>query len=194
MSTTTIDLNSTPIETLNTFRSPCNEDFPIISYKNSSFHEVIKSTTKYCSDILWCMFNNLEIVRKYLYVDIKTHDLKVGDNPANGLWHLDSDLKGRYEFENQLFVSSKNCLTEFVETPMTIRACNSSKEFDTVVTNLKPDVVAIPSNTIIKYNGGNVHRSVPSLSDERRLLIRLINTDKKLPSYKIPLNTSPERL
>lgn len=133
-------------------------------------------------EVLYTMYRNCPKKFRYIFVDVKIQKLVVGENTANGHWHLDSSLLPDVEYHNQLFVSGYN-RTEFVLTPLEIpKDIIMSAEFNNYILQ-QPDleIVKIPNNQIIEYNGRNTHRGVMVTQPETRLLIRMINTDKQLP-------------
>lgn len=176
--TTKYKLNTTPLDYIE--RVEC--DVVDIDYiiKNVQYEEVLDIIPSQYAEVLEIMFYNIKDYKKYQLVDVKVQDLKVGQYTANGLWHLDSSLNPVDAYENYLFVVGKNT-TEFVVTPIRIDHHVNKKEFHDDIERRTNGVVKIKSNTIIKYNGSNVHRGPKVTVNEKRLLIRLINTDKKLP-------------
>jgi hypothetical protein len=174
-------LNTKELQYLNTFdTNKCDN----VKVKNARYERIIGELDTTHQRVVSYMYDQITEYKKFQYVDVKVQDLKVGQNSANGLWHLDSSLNPIHEYENFLFVSGVNT-TEFVTTPLHIDHQISSKGFDTTVKSNLINTVNIPTNTVVKYNGENVHRGVDIHTDEVRLLLRLINTDQHLPSYKL---------
>jgi hypothetical protein len=57
----------------------------------------------------------------------------------------------------------------------------TAKDFDKAIKDGPVEIEVIPNNTIVRFNGGNVHRGPMVKEAETRLLLRLINTDRILP-------------
>jgi hypothetical protein len=176
------NLNSEPLKYLNTFNVNINSD---IKVKNAKYHTIIDHVDPSYKAVLEYMYNNIKDYKKFQYVDVKVQSLKVGENSANGHWHLDSSLNPKHDYENYLFVCGVNT-TEFVKTEVSIDHQESSKAFNDTINSIKDiEIIRLPTNTVVKYNGKNVHRGVDIHTNEVRLLLRMINTDHKLPSYKL---------
>lgn len=181
--TTMIKLNDYPLLYLQQFDNKFPEMGANWYIKNWHWQDVTRTyrLNPYVWDVLHTMYANCPRKYKYLFIDIKVQDLLVGRNTANGHWHLDSSLIPDVEYHNQIFVTGVN-RTEFITTPLEIPVVNTSKEFNNYINQYQGlDVVRVPESTIVVYNGRNVHRGVPVIRNERRLLIRMVNTDKQLP-------------
>jgi hypothetical protein len=129
------------------------------------------------------MYRHINVLKKYQYVDIKVHDLVKGSRTTrDNHWHLDSSLTPQDgEFENYLFVTGNHNLTEFSTDQILAKKHTNSFSFNKEVAPLVRNITPIKSCTITKYDGFNLHRGVKCEIPEKRLLIRLINTDTKLP-------------
>jgi len=178
-------LNKNKLIDIKRFNQPGSADFPSVCFKNQEYRHAIEETSEYCKNVLSVMLMSCSNLKRYQYVDIKVHDLKDGQQTANGLWHLDSSLNPVKEYENFLFVSGNLALTEFVNNELSIPLQEDSKSFSRFINTKKLDIIRIKTCTITKYDGTNVHRGPKSTGKEKRLLIRLINTDNRLPSYYI---------
>lgn len=176
-------INKSKLVELETFASPTSKDYPEKTFKNFRLEKAMEYMNLYCRDVVMSMNDSILENKKFKYVDVKVHDLNPGDNTANGLWHLDSSLNYGPYYENYLFVTGMYNLTEFVDGEIEIGEHQSSKTFSDEVETKVKETKRIKSNTITRYYGDNIHRGVKCEKPEKRLLIRLINTDQRLPSY-----------
>ena len=182
-------LNTGALSYLESFSAPDIGDFSAFNCKNNHYEKVIGYVNSYCSQVLESMMGSIVHLFKYQYIDIKVHNLKLGENPANGLWHLDSSLNPLDEYDNYLFVSGSHNTTEFITNKIEICEHISAKEFsDDIQGRSMLHIEKIRPNTIVKYSGNNVHRSPFCEIPEKRMLIRLVNTDKILPQSQIKWN------
>jgi hypothetical protein len=119
------------------------------------------------------------------YVMIKFFDLIPNKPTGNGLWHLDSNILPNERYENFLFCSECECLTEFVDNEILIENKKLNKyEFHRHIENNKSSVIKIKPFTITKYDETRVHRGPIPTKIGKKLLIRLSNTNKTLPIYE----------
>ena len=157
-------------------------DVPEVQFKNFKLQKALQYMNEYCKGIVTSMIKHTQKKTKFQYVDIKVHDLSIGEQTANGLWHLDSSLNAGPYYENYLFVTGQHNLTELATNNMSIPYQKSSKTFNDAINKLNPTIERIKSCTLTRYWGDTVHRGVKCMIPEQRLLIRLINTDQHLPS------------
>ena len=177
---TIYELNKSPVEFLETMPVP---EFHIndLSFKNQPLDKALRyyrriklSDISEMADIIRKMNDYIIDRRRYQYVDVKVA------TTGTGHWHLDSALEPVHYFENYLYIAGQP-LTEFASNPIIIGRHTNSKTFDEEVSRQIKETFCIPERTITRYWGDNLHRG-PKSSDAR-LLIRLINTDKKVTSY-----------
>lgn len=168
-----------------TFHEPQESDFPKVSYKYADFDWIMQQElTDYVKTILAEMESSFERQHKRILVDIKVHELKIGQTPALQFWHIDAvsnPLNKAEEEVHHIFVSNEFCLTEFLDFPLSIDIPEtgnidfdrllSQKEYKTCVFPIK-----VPPNTILKY-GRHLHRATKSTKSHKRLLIRATETD-----------------
>lgn len=174
-------LNKESIEGLGKFQV---SQRPKNLFKNIRFEKSLSLIDEECEAVVRYMYENIIDKRKYQYIDVKYHDLQPTQSPANGLWHLDSSLNADHYYENYLWVNGVHNLTEYVENVITIPACKSSKEFDKLVNEEMLTINRFESETVTRFYGDRIHRSPLCVRGEPRTLIRLVNTDRKLPTYK----------
>jgi len=177
-------LNHSEMQELDSFQALA---VPENCFKNFRFEKAIGLVSNEIKQIISCMYDNILDKRKYQYVDVKYHDLSPGQSPANGLWHLDSSLNADHYYENYLWVNGKHNLTEYVDNEVVVPRVKTSKEFNDIVNQQRLEINRVKSNTVTRFYGDRIHRSPLCEVAEPRILVRLVNTDRKLPTYKIKL-------
>ena len=98
------------------------------------------------------------------------------------IWHFDSNLLPSAGFDNYLFVNSQGNATEF--------ASLGCYDFSSVHTLSDLDKLCgstlyykIKAGVVHRYSGWDLHRGPRSIGGSR-LLVRVINTDARLPVYQ----------
>lgn len=183
-------VNYSPLEELYTHPlQPKDQDFNCDNFKNIEYQHLSRmNTSRYCKNIVDIMHSYIAKPLKYQHVFIKIQDLKVGDQTSGtGHWHLDSSLNPVDYYENYIFTTGYHNNTEFFKTPMTITHAKSSSDFNKqvrMVYDEKRDRFILKPLTIYRYNVSNVHRGRIVTQPEKRILIRLSNTNVKLTVYK----------
>mgnify|MGYP001176759229 CR=1 FL=1 len=167
-------LNEHPLEPLDKIEA--EPDFDQSSFKHVDAARA--ELNNYCRAIVDAMLRHVSKRRKYLYVFVGIEDFREGD--PSGFWHLDTTLNPVRAYENFLFVAGVNT-TEFAINQLEIEEARSAKDLHDQVEALTLRKVQIPPFTIIRYYEGNVHRKPLVQKDEKRLLIRLSNTDAFKP-------------
>ena len=182
MSTTTTTkrwFNTEPLEELRRFSPPQLSDFPTRIFKNQ---KLPKARMLIDNDYVWAVVEEMAKIPspyKHSYVDVKVHKLSPGMGTTRlGHWHLDSSLNGDIEYDNFLFVSGEHALTEFVPVPLHLKRVKNSYEFDQQVKENQFVPQRIKSCVITRYNGRNVHRGPVATGVEKRLLVRMIKTNR----------------
>ena len=163
-------LNEHPLEPLDKIEA--EPDFDQSSFKHVDAARA--ELNNYCRAVVDAMLRHVSKRRKYLYVFVGT------EGALPGFWHLDSSLNPVHAYENFLFVAGVNT-TEFVLNKLEIEEARSSKDLHDQVEAMTLRKVQIPSFTIVRYYEDNVHRRPLPQKDEKRLLIRLSNTDAFKP-------------
>jgi hypothetical protein len=190
MNTSEYLVNSTPLEEIYTHPDqPLGRDFECDNFKNIEYNHLSRiNISQYCKNILDVMYSQIVKPLKHQYVFIKIQDLKVGDQTSGtGHWHLDSSLNPVEHYENYIFTTGLHNNTEFFKSPMVIKHANSSADFNNQVRKVyrpERDSFILKTLTVYRYNGSNVHRGRFVTVPEKRILIRLSNTDAKLTVYK----------
>jgi hypothetical protein len=179
-------LNHSPLQTLDAFAPPTEADLPALACKNAPLEKVAGDLTPYVLRVIARMNALIDdspsASKRYRHLDVKVHDLTEGQQTANGFWHLDSSLHPVAEYDNLLFVTGQHALTEFVTNPLQLEHQANAGAFHLAIAS-QPTlcVERVPSCTIVRYNGSNVHRGPRAKGAERRLLIRMVTTDVLLP-------------
>lgn len=183
-------VNSSPLEELYTHPDqPTDQDFNCDNFKNIEYRHLSRiNISKYCKNILDIMYSCIAKPLNHQYVFIKIQDLKIGSQTSGtGHWHLDSSLNPVDHYENYIFTTGYYNNTEFFKTPMIVTHAKSSSDFNkqvrTVYDKQKNSFILKPF-TIYRYGGSNVHRGRLVTEPEKRILIRLSNTNVKLTVYK----------
>ncbi len=183
-------VNSTPLEELYTHPvQPNGKDFKCETFKNIEYSHLSRhSVSEYCKSILDVMYSYIRKPLKHQYVFIKIQDLQVGDQTSGtGHWHLDSSLNPVDFYENYIFTTGFHNTTEFFKSEMIIKHAKSSADFNKQVKTIyrqERDSFILKPLTVYHYNGSNVHRGRVVEIPEKRILIRLSNTDARLTVYK----------
>ncbi len=183
-------VNSTPVEEIyQHLDQPRGDDYKCDNFKNIDYSRLSNMRiSQYCRNILDVMYSQIVKRLKHQYVFIKIQDLKVGDQTSGtGHWHLDSSLNPTEHYENYIFTTGLHNNTEFFKSPMIIRHAKSSADFNNQVRKVyrpERDSFILKPLTVYRYTGSNVHRGRLVTIPEKRMLIRLSNTNAKLTVYK----------
>lgn len=171
-----------------TFPQPLSDDFPTIQFKYASFEHAYKNTTDYVRDILTAA--PVKNKHKHVVVDIKITDIEKNKPPCLPGWHCDTviDPFNETQPENHyLFVSGQASLTEFIGSPITLEVDAQLKQqkllasFREQIDNIEHLVWKMPSCQLGFYGRFHFHRGSIGLFDEKRLLVRITETDILLP-------------
>jgi hypothetical protein len=117
---------------------------------------------------------------KYYLVDVKLHQLRVGQIPCIPGWHVDGgpDIPSQYAL-----CALGSSLTQFNLSPLSYfykdmkTFCSQFKD----VSVAPKDILTLKSGDIVLYENLNVHRGMPATYDGPRLLIRVMGSDKIKP-------------
>lgn len=183
--------NKTPLKYGEEFRQPDLEDFPELNFKNAHVNHVLENTTDYIRTVI----KNIKLVggRAHTIVDIKVHDIEPGKHPCLPGWHCDSVIDPSHPTEGEIhhiFVTGQASLTEFIGEPICL--CIDSRlqqqqllnSFRNQICNINPRIIRIPSCTITTYGRLDFHRGSTGLFNEKRLLIRVTETDLIRPTNR----------
>lgn len=189
--TTTADteftFNFDPLDFGPTLAQPTETDFPETCYKTADYAFVYRNTNAYVRAVLDAVGSKLALSkRKRFLVDIKVHDLEQGKFACIPGWHCDSVIDPRHETPGEvhhLFVSGGAGLTEFIAEPVTLTLPSGLKgrrllsNMQAQLEGKTPQVVSVPSCQVVTYGRWDFHRATKALYNERRLLVRITETD-----------------
>lgn len=182
-------LNSEPIKSVYSHPyQPLWNDFDCDNFKNIQYNDIDrKKLSPYCRHILSMMYYQIREHKKYQYVFIRIQDLQIGENTSGtGQWHLDSSMNPVEEYENYIFTSGFHNNTEFFKNPIEVNhvktAYDLHKQLESSYSQQRDSHILDPI-TVYKYNGSNAHRGRIVQVPEKRMLIRLSNTNAKLSVY-----------
>lgn len=183
-------VNSSPLEELYIHPlQPKDQDFQCDNFKNIEYSHLSRmNISRYCKTIIDIMHSCIAKPLNHQYVFIKIQDLKIGSQTSGtGHWHLDSSLNPVDYYENYIFTTGYHNNTEFFKSQISITHANSSSDFNKQIKKVykaERDSFILKPLTIYRYNGSNVHRGRIVTQPEKRILIRLSNTNVKLTVYK----------
>lgn len=128
--------------------------------------------------------------RRFVVVEVRVALLRRGETQGQATWHLDTvgdPLHDSRPERHHLFVTGTASLTEFLAEPVTLDvpagggAYARMAALDAQLRALAPPTVRAPSLMFIDYGRLHLHRATPALHDERRLLVRVTETDVLRP-------------
>lgn len=174
--------NTTSLQYGTSFPQPVESDFPSTCFKYAPFEVAFNNTTPYVQKILSVFKPKMN---NRLLVDIKVHSLVRGQYACIPGWHYDSQFNlDRLVVENyHLFVSGQHALTEFMTEIVSITGTTIHDVKESLKDTYKSLIV--PSATIVSYTSLNLHRSTQSTGNEKRLLVRVVE------STTIPSSSKP---
>jgi len=157
------------------------QDFPASGYPEKSVKYASRSFVgKHFSPEICGLVDKAPLVgnHKHVVIDIKVHDLEPSVVPALPNWHIDSvnhPCDDRREEVNHLICFGK-CLTSFLANDLVVDIPESGylTKFNNFCNG--QEVAIIPPSRFITY-GRLVHRASVSNVSERRLFIRVTETD-----------------
>lgn len=166
------------------FRDIGNIEYsPTIKYGSPEF--VIKNSSDQVRSIIQEMLPNINNKHNNVIIDVKVHDLKLGEMPCMNNWHMDCVGRHDEEFKEEchhLIIFGDCSRTIFLCDSITLENVPNDKVINwNKVIDLHPyNIFQIKPNHIYTY-GRNLHRGAPATKDGRRLLIRITETDKIKP-------------
>lgn len=178
--------NNTLPQLVNSFSQPKEEDLPPTQFKYADFDHAYRNTTDYIRQILSAA--PLKNKHRNLVVDIKVTQIKKGQPPCIPGWHCDTVVNPFHdslpEFHH-LFVTGHASLTEFIAQPITLEVNSELKSdsqqllqsFKEQITAIQVEPYKIPSATLVTYGRFHFHRGSIGLYDEKRLLVRVTETN-----------------
>ncbi len=170
------------------FSQPRENDFPSTQFKYAAFDFAYARTTDYVRTVLDAA--PIQKNHKYIVVDIKVTEIKKGKPPCLPGWHCDTIINPFDETKpenHHLFVSGNASRTEFIKGPLQLNVPEDLKHqvllknFRDQIDEIQPSTTQIPSCRIASYGRFDFHRGSIGLYDEKRLLIRITETDVIVP-------------
>ncbi|MDF1665219.1 MAG: hypothetical protein P1V97_25880 [Planctomycetota bacterium] len=131
---------------------------------------------------------------RHVLLDVKVHDLRPGQYPCLPGWHCDGFIDPRQESRGErhhLFVSGQGALTEFLDrkveltVPPGLRGKALLHSFRKQLRSLNWDAHSIPSCQWVQFGRRDFHRGPRAKRAERRLLIRITESDVLRPNKRI---------
>lgn len=172
------------------FEQPRPEDFPDKFFKNAAIEYVLRNTTDYVRSVINSI--QLQNQHRFVVVDVKVHDIEVNKYPCIPGWHCDTVIDPRHPTtpeNHNIFVTGHASLTEFIGQPITLMLDLQGNpllsSFRRQIDDLKPAITKIPSCQVVKYGRYDFHRGSIGLANEKRLLIRVSETDITAPNNKL---------
>lgn len=121
---------------------------------------------------------------KRILVDVKIHDLKIGECPCIPGWHLDGyQTRGTHRSNEYLLVTYGVNRTEYLEgnfrltVPKDATAQQHMKSFQGQLLPLEGSARVLGDGELIGYNDQLFHRGPIAKEEGKRLLVRLCLTD-----------------
>jgi hypothetical protein len=131
--------------------------------------------------------------RRYLAVDIKVHDVEPRRYTCIPGWHCDTVINPYHQTLGEIhhiFVSGGAALTEFIGEPVSLEILEGLsgpsllQALQKQLKDLQFSVQKVPSCQIVTYGRWDFHRASLGLYPEKRLLIRVSETDVIRPSVQ----------
>lgn len=170
------------------FAQPDSGDFPVTQFKCADINYVRQNTTDYVREILDAA--PIKNQHKHVVVDVKVTLIKKNKPPCLPGWHCDTVInpfEDSLPENHHLFVSGNASRTEFIGTPVELNVPfdlkhqSLLKNFREQLEQLNFYVYKIPSCQFASYGRFHFHRGSLGLYDEKRLLIRVSETNVITP-------------
>jgi hypothetical protein len=183
--------NAAPIKVGAAFPPARPEDFPERGFDRSELGFVRERATPYVRQVLDRV--QLEGERRFVIVDLRLSWIERGKRPGLLGWHMDTVSDPAHPTPpevHHLFVTGTASLTEFLAEPVrldvplglspraTMRAIDSMLEKEVAT-------LRVPSCQIVTYGRFHLHRATPGLHEERRMLLRVTETDVLRPCNRM---------
>ena len=173
------------------FPQPEENDFPEVQFKYGGLRHVHRNTTDYVRAVIDAC--PIKGQHKNVVVDVKITAIQKGKAPCLPRWHYDTVIDPRNSTtpENHfLFVSGQASLTEFIaeavklEIPDGLLHQAMLHKFRQQIADIDPSIIKIPSCQIAGYGRFHFHRGSLGLFDEKRLFVRVTETDMVTPNNR----------
>lgn len=168
---------------------PVIDEWPVNCFKNASFRYAYDNSNSYIRRLLNLIKCRADTSRRLL-VDVKVHDLERGDIPCFPGWHCDSVIDPFHDSRPErhfIYVTGKGCLTEFIGEPVQLCVPDkpSLRDFRNQLSIKNFSIINLESCRIHEYGRWDFHRGSIAKIKERRLLVRLTETELIRPVNKI---------
>lgn len=154
-------------------------------HKALRFEEALEAVEQPIRRVIMQMSRGLQHRHRYTLVDVKVREHKLGDCTCIPGWHLDSvtDPRHNSQPENHI-IWTQGEPTEFLRNPIDFpeHFAHFSQVLDAIPSD---NIFKINSNTIYQYGRFHLHRGPIVQENQRRVLIRITETDVVKPTpYK----------
>jgi hypothetical protein len=129
----------------------------------------------------------------FVLVDVKTQEISKGKIPCIPGWHTDTIINPFHDSRpevHHIFVTGYASLTEFIDQPVTLEVCQNLEDpvmlanFRSQIDRIDPQVTKLNSCQLTTYGRFDFHRGSVGKYPERRLLIRVTESDVVRPRKK----------
>ncbi len=172
------------------FQEPSLADIGNLNIKNCDFNKVLEmDMTPYVRHVLGLV--KLKGNHKYCTVDIKTDNFRCGNYTCIPGWHCDTTIIPSHNNNPEVhhIFASGSALTEFINEPIDLDVPDDLKldELFRLQVQIPEDVKikTIKSCTWHEYGRLHFHRGPKVKHSERRLFIRVTESDIKLKPQKL---------
>lgn len=163
---------------------PTPDLFPDKLFKNADINFVYEQSNQYVKYVLDSV--KTENRHRRILVDVKVHNLEVGQHPCIPGWHCDTTLEfdERGKPENHFLIAVGDNRTEFLADPFEWNDYSRNQRH--IASNIPDnvDVISIPNSTVCKFGRYDFHRGPRATVAGPRILIRVSETDIVTPRNK----------
>lgn len=167
---------------------PSPDDLPARGLRGASLEAARAAATPYVAKLL--DLAPLARDRRFVLVELRVAVLAAGEVPGQATWHIDTVAEPWHDSapeRHHLFVGSDACLPELLAGPVTLDvpagggAYARMQALDDQLRALRPATVVAPACRFVTYGRLHLHRARPALRADRRLLLRVTETDVVRP-------------
>lgn len=191
--------NARPLRLGATLPPPGPGDIPAFTLRGASLERARERVGQYVLRILDAAPLGLDGPRRFTLVEVRVDDIVPGRSPAMGTWHIDTVPDPRHASApevHHLFVTGGASLTQFLAGPTELEVDGDDGDerggayarmaaLDAQVRALDPPALRVPSCRIVTYGRLDLHRATRGLYAERRLLVRVTETDVQRPAERL---------
>lgn len=187
-STRRVTFGAEPLVLGRAFAPPEHDDLPARGLRGVSLETARAQATPYVAKLL--ALAPIVGDRRFVLVELRVADLAAGDAPGQATWHVDTvgePWHASAPERHHLFVGGTACLPEFLAGPLELDVPTNGGAYarmdalDRQVRALRPSTRHAPPLRFVSYGRLNLHRARPALRAERRLLLRVTETDVLRP-------------